>query len=169
MGTVGLLFNIFLANPLQIGVNRFMLQHIEANASLDDLLHGFRTDYLSNVKTMFLRNLYIFLWSLLLVIPGIIKSYSYRLVPYILAEHPEMDAKEVLETSRRLMDGHKWHTFVLDLSFIGWGILTGITCGICGLLIQNPYQAMTNAYLFRAIAYPTPEQPCCDPIDPIYE
>ena len=163
-GILALMFGIFLGNPLEIGVKRFTLQHVEANASLDDLLYGFRNYYLDNVKTMFLRNLYIFLWSFLLVIPGIIKSYSYRLVPYILAEHPEMKAKEVLETSRRLMNGHKWNTFVLDLSFIGWALLTAVTCGICGLLIQNPYQAMTNAYLFKAIAYPEPEEPFCDPL-----
>lgn len=164
IGMAALAFQIFVCNPLEIGVKRYTLQHIQANSSLEDLLFGFRSNYLDNVKTMFLRNLYIFLWSLLLVIPGIIKSYSYRLVPYILAEHPEMDAKEVLETSRRLMDGHKWHTFVLELSFIGWSILSAVTCGICGILIQNPYQAMTNAYLFKAIAYPEPGQPFCDPL-----
>lgn len=164
VGMAALAFQIFVCNPLEIGVKRYTLQHIQANSSLEDLLFGFRSNYLDNVKTMFLRNLYIFLWSLLLVIPGIIKSYSYRLVPYILAEHPEMDAKEVLETSRRLMDGHKWHTFVLELSFIGWSILSAVTCGICGILIQNPYQAMTNAYLFKAIAYPEPGQPFCDPL-----
>lgn len=163
-GILVLVFRIFVANPLEIGVKQYMLRHTNGYASLDALLHGFRNFYLDNVKTMFLRKLYIFLWSLLLVIPGIVKRYSYRLVPYILAEHPEMDAKEVLETSRRLMDGHKWHTFLLDLSFIGWGILSAVTFGICGLLIQNPYCAMTEAYLFLAIAHPEAEQPFCDPV-----
>lgn len=70
------------------------------------------------------------LWSLLLIIPGIIKSYSYAMTPYILAEHPEMTAREAITESRRIMNGNKWRLFCLGFSFFGWSCL----CAICGLI-----------------------------------
>ena len=75
-------------------------------------------------------NLFIALWTLLLIVPGIIKSYEYRMVPYILAENPGMNRKEAFAISKRMMTGKKWATFVLDLSFFGWIFLSIFTCGI---------------------------------------
>lgn len=100
------------------------------------------------VKTMFFYDLYIALWSLLLVVPGIIKSYEYRMVPYILAENPGMDSKQVFEISKRMMNGQKMETFILDLSFIGWTLVAGITCGIAGVFYVAPYVNATNTELY---------------------
>lgn len=86
--------------------------------------------------------------SLLFIIPGIIKSYEYRMVAYILADQPELTRKEAFELSRKMMNGNKWNAFVLDLSFIGWGFLTAITFGILGIFYVNPYIQHTNAALY---------------------
>ena len=102
--------------------------------------------------TMFMMNLKIFLWSLLFIIPGIIKAYEYRMVPYILAEHPEMSYSEVLEASSRMMDGQKMNAFILDLSFIGWEILSSITAGIVGIFWVNPYYYSTDAELYLELS-----------------
>ena len=101
--------------------------------------------------TMFLRQLFTFLWSLLFVIPGIIKSYEYRMIPFILAENPDTPYKDAFEMSKKMMMGNKWDAFVLDLSFIGWFILTAITCGILGVFYVNPYKYMTDAELYVAL------------------
>ena len=106
---------------------------------------------MNKVVTMLKRDVFIILWSLLFVIPGVIKSYSYRLVPYIIADDENISSSEALELSKTLMQGQKWNTFVLDLSFIGWTILSSITFGILGVFYVNPYIHATNAELYRAI------------------
>ena len=89
-------------------------------------------------------------WTLLLIIPGIIKSYSYALTPYILVEHPEMSANEAIEESMRLMDGHKFDLFYLQLSFIGWAILSILSLGL-GFFWLIPYQMTAQAAFYRDI------------------
>ena len=108
-------------------------------------------DYGRVFVTMFLRDLLICLWSLLLVVPGIMKSYSYRLVPYILKDNPELTAKEVLARSTEMMAGNRWQAFKLDLSFIGWILLTVLTLGIAGIFWTNPYMQNTNAALYLSL------------------
>lgn len=151
---VALLFTalagIFLLNPLQVGCLHFARNNADAPASLDDLGAGF-TNYWPTVKTMFFYGLYIFLWSLLFVIPGVVKSYSYRMVPYLIADHPELSTREILDLSRSMMRGNKWEAFVLDLSFLGWNILTGLTFGLVGIFYAGPYQMQTNANLYLAL------------------
>ena len=92
-----------------------------------------------------------FLWSLLCVVPGIVKAYSYRMVPYIIAESPDMDQREAFRLSRSMMDGNKWRVFVYDLSFIGWEILNAFTFGFLGLFYVNPYKATADAELYAQI------------------
>jgi uncharacterized membrane protein len=99
---------------------------------------------------MFLTGLFTFLWSLLLVIPGIVKAFSYMLTPYIVLEHPELSVTEAITESRRLMDGNKWRAFFLGLSFLGWWILGILTCGILFLWIA-PYQGITFGAFYRAV------------------
>lgn len=96
--------------------------------------------------------LYIFLWSLLFIIPGIVKAYQYRMVPYILADRPELDQKEVFALSKQMMDGEKWNAFVLDLSFLGWHILGIITAGILEIFYIAPYVNLTNAQLYLTLS-----------------
>jgi uncharacterized membrane protein len=113
-----------------------------------EILYPFSHSYMNVVKTMLLRAVYIFLWSCLFIVPGIIKGYSYRLVPYIIAENPEMQTKEAFRLSMEMMYGHKWHTFLLDLSFIGWEILNLFTFGILDLFYVTPYRFSTNTELY---------------------
>lgn len=140
-----------LYNPFYTGVCRFMLKSVDDRAEVKEIAYGFDHSYKNVVKTMFHSDLRVLAWSLLFIIPGIYKKYQYRMVAYILAEHPDMDYKEALRMSSDIMNGEKWHTFVLDLSFIPWRILGMITCGIVGLLYVNPYIYLTNAALYREL------------------
>lgn len=151
MRMVGTIVRIFLFAPLEIGGRSFYIFNREENASLKNLTKGFTVNYLNVVKTMFLRDLFTWLWSLLFIIPGIVKSYEYRLIPYILAENPQMDHKEAFRLSKEMMMGEKWKTFVLDLSFLGWGILSCFTFGILSVFFVSPYVDNTNAELYAAL------------------
>lgn len=149
---VGAAMGIFLFNPIQVGGCHFFLENAMVNtAGPGLLLNAFKLNYKSTVLTMFLRGLYTFLWTLLFIIPGIIKSYEYYMVPYILADHPEMSHQEVFALSKKMMDGEKWNTFVLELSFIGWQLLNGLTIGILGLFYVNPYVHATHAELYLTL------------------
>ena len=143
--------SIFVFNPLQIGAQRFFVVSHYRKANLDELGFAFSASYKNVVKIMFLRNLYIFLWTLLFIIPGIIKTYEYLMIPYILAENPDIDSKEAFAMTKQMMTGNKWKTFVLLLSFIGWALLGGITCGIALIFYVNPYRYMTLAELYVAL------------------
>lgn len=101
-------------------------------------------------KVTFLTGLFTALWSLLFVIPGIIKSFSYAMAMYILAENPDMPALEAIDKSKAMMDGHKMELFVLGLSFIGWGLLCGITFGIAAIWVI-PYMNATMANFYNSI------------------
>ena len=98
----------------------------------------------------FLTGLFTILWGLLLVIPGIVKAFSYLLTPYIVLEHPEMSVMAAITESQRLMDGNKWRAFCLGLSFIGWWLLAVLTFGLL-LLWVAPYQDMTFGAFYRAV------------------
>ena len=127
------------------------------NPTVGTIFDAFRSGhYVNVVLAMFLKNLFTSLWTLLFVIPGIVKHYEYLMIPYILAENPGMDRKEAFQISKRMMDGQKMETFILDLSFIGWILLSAITCGIVGIFYVNPYREATFAELYafnKAKAY----------------
>lgn len=142
---------VFLYNPFYTGVCRFMLKSVDDRAEVKEITYGFDHSYKNVVKTMFHADIRVIAWTLLFIIPGIYKKYQYRMVAYILAEHPDMDYKEALRMSSDIMNGEKWHTFVLDLSFIPWRILGMITCGIVGVFYVNPYIYLTNAALYREL------------------
>ena len=152
---VAFVFTALIVNPVKLGCARFFRRNLEEPASMDNLMFGFRNHYKNIVKTMFLKDLYISLWSLLFIVPGIVKSYEYRLVDYIISENPEMSTDEALKLSASLMKGNKWKTFVLDLSFIGWDILSAATWGILGVFYVDPYKKSTDAALYEAIKYGT--------------
>lgn len=155
---VGLILRIFLVNPLVVGCQGFFARSIVQEPELSDVLGAFRGNYMNVVKTAFLKDLFIGLWSLLFVIPGVIKSYEYRMVPYLLAEDPYMDSNAALAESKAMMDGNKWNAFVLDLSFIGWAILSGITLGILQIFWVGPYIYLTDAALYQALQGSAPGQ-----------
>lgn len=141
----------FLFNPLQVGAQRFFVVSHYKKAELNELGFAFSKSYMNVVKIMFLRQLYIFLWSMLFIIPGIIKAYEYLMIPYILAENPNIDSKEAFAISKQMMDGNKWKAFVLRLSFFGWVLLSVFTCGILSVFYVNPYMFMTEAELYVAL------------------
>lgn len=154
---VSLLLRIFLFNPLEVGGYAFFKRNVEeGDAHIDALLEGFK-DYGHIFITLLLRDIFLALWTCLLVIPGIIKSYSYRMVPYIISDNPELSATEVITKSREMMNGNKWHAFLLDLSFIGWIILSVCTCGLVGIFWLNPYMENTNAALYLELSKNTIE------------
>lgn len=149
---IGLALRIFVFAPMEVGGCRFFVANSFEKSSAGLMFYGFSNGHYKNViYTMFLRDLYTFLWSLLFVIPGIVKSYEYRMVPYLLADCPDMPKEDAFAISKELMMGNKWATFVLDLSFIGWHILNTFTCGILGIFWINPYVQATNAELFLTL------------------
>lgn len=151
---ISLVISIFLRNPLQVSCYRFFYKNTEDVAKLGEMKYPFvNGHYMKTVGAMLLKNLFIFLWSLLFIIPGIIKAYDYRLVGYILADNPTMSAKEALNKSKAMMKGNRWKAFVLDLSFILWRFLAGIP--FFGMFIAlfyiYPYMYQTDAELYRAL------------------
>lgn len=108
---------------------------------------GFK-DFGRIFTTMFLYFLYIILWGMLLVIPGVIKGYSYAMTPYILKDNPEMKNNEAIEKSMEMMNGHKMDLFLLDLSLIGWAVLCLFTLGI-GFLFLSSYQDTAHAHFYE--------------------
>ena len=151
-GLLFLLLNIFVLGPLQIGAAGFFTVNADEKANVGEIGRGFKNGYFDNVATALLQKLFIALWSLLFIVPGIIKSYSYRMVPYIRAEHPEMSAMDCIRASKEMMNGQKKNAFVLDLSFLGWVILEILSLGIVGLFWSKPYYHQANAELYRALS-----------------
>ena len=145
---IGLLLRIFLANPIQVGGSTFFKSNVEAPPAPFALIKTGFQNYGHTFVTLFLRDLYLFFWFLLLFIPGLIKAYSYRMVPYILAENPDMPANEIITRSREMMNGNKWQAFLLDLSFIGWILLGCLTLGFGLIFWTTPYMQSSNAALY---------------------
>ncbi len=149
---VGMAVSVFLGNPLLVGVQKFFNRSLYEKSELNHVVSGFTKNYKNTVKVMFFKDLYVLLWSLLFLIPGIIKSYEYLMVPYILGDNPDISKNEALELSRQMMMGQKWNAFVLNLSFIGWNLLSLFTCGILQVFYVTPYIQYTNAALYRRLS-----------------
>lgn len=151
MIAIMLIYEILLVFPLMVGADRFMLRSLDGRAEVKDVAYAFDHSYKNVVKTMFHTQLSIFLWALLFLIPGIYKQYQYRMVEYILAEHPDLPYKDVMQMSKEMMNGQKWNAFVLDLSFILWDFVSVLTCGVAYIFYVAPYQYLTNAALYRRL------------------
>ena len=143
-----LLLRIFVANPLSVGCYRFFRKNVEdTSTGLGTIGEGFG-NYGHVFVTLLLRDIFIALWSILLLVPGIMAAYSYRMVPYILKDNPELGAMDVIKRSKEMMRGNRWNAFVMDLSFIGWHILGIVTFGLGEIFWVNPYQQNANAALY---------------------
>lgn len=139
-----------LGGVLQLGYAQFLLkQHDGQEVRFNDLFSQFDR-FGQGFAQCFLRGLYTALWSLLFVIPGIIKSLSYSMTPFLMAEHPNMTAGEAIARSKDLMDGHKMDLFVLHLTFLGWDILAALTLNL-GNLLLNPYKNAAYAAFYRQL------------------
>lgn len=149
---VGIGISILFTNIVQVGCNRYFLENREHKTGMGQLFYSFQGGrYGATVWVMFLRFLYVLGWSLLFIIPGIVKSYSYMMVPYIMAENPTLDHKRVFQLSKEMMDGHKMEAFVLGWSFFGWIFLSLFTSGILSILYVNPYMQATYAEFYSAV------------------
>ena len=144
-------FRIIIGYALEIGSRKFFV--LSAQYKNDIGCYDFAFDsgnFKGIISTMLLRDIYNFLWTLLFIIPGIVKSYAYRMVPYILADNPKLGADNAITLSRKMMDGNKFALFVLELSFIGWFLLGLLALGV-GILFVNPYCYATEAQLYLVL------------------
>lgn len=149
---IGILLQVFVENVLEVGGKRFFILNQTSRPGISTIIDIFKSGNYGNVVLiMFLQNLFVSLWSLLLVVPGIVKHYEYLMIPYILAENPGMDRQEVFKISKQMMDGYKMDAFVMDLSFIGWYLLSICTCGLLNIFYVNPYKeaAFAEVYAFN--------------------
>lgn len=144
-----LCWQVLLAGPLAVGRSRYFMESRQGYSPFGTLFSTLRRPYWNVVKGMALTNLKIFAGSLL-VIPGIYWAYCYRLVPYLLAENPYLSTARAMELSRQMMQGEKWHSFLLELSFLGWELLCLLTAGI-GYLFLEPYLQAAFAELYAAL------------------
>lgn len=143
--------DIFLLQPLSTGyLNSLKLLNQGDNDIINNMFRTGFGRYGHVVWTMFLMNLFTLLWALLLIIPGIIKAFSYAMTPYIIIDNPELSANEAIDRSRAMMRGHKFDLFYLWLSFIGWGILCIFTLGI-GLFWLMPYMYTSTAAFYKDV------------------
>ena len=142
---------LILGGTVELGYAKFLLkQHDRKELQFSDLFSQFDR-FGTGFAQKFLRILYTTLWTLLFIIPGIVKSLSYAMTPFILEDHPEMTASEAIKASMKLMDGHKMDLFILGLSFIGWSLLACLTMGI-GYLFLTPYINAAYAAFYRNIS-----------------
>ena len=147
-----LIAEIFVGIPLSYLFVKEMLGFvrggkIEISSSLVD---KFKADYLKSIKVIGLMSIYVFLWSLLLLIPGIIKAYSYCFAPFISMDNENLTAEECIQLSMKMTQGYKMKLFLLDLSFIGWYFLSIITLGV-GLLWVIPYHEAAHIMIYEDI------------------
>lgn len=140
-----------LGSIIKVGYAKFNLNLVDRLESSFDNLFSYFSDWKTTAAARFLQSIYILLWSLLFIIPGIIASYSYAMTEYILAEHPELSASEAISRSKQMMDGNKWRLFCLQFSFIGWSILCAFTLGI-GNLWLTPYKQAATAAFYREVS-----------------
>ena len=145
------LLHFILGGVIGLGYADFLLkQHDRRDPQISDLFSKFDR-FGAGFCQFFLRSLYIFLWSLLFVIPGIVAQYRYRMTPFIMIDHPELTASEAIRLSKKIMHGNKWDLFCLDVSFLGWALLCALTANI-GYIFLNPYLNAANAAFYRKVS-----------------
>ncbi len=157
--TSALLIGLLITGILTIGLCKYYLgisRNISKYDNIYPLAEGLKTDPMGNLVLGLLVNVFTFLWSLLFVIPGIVKAYSYSMAFYIKCDHPEYSATQAIDESRKIMHGNKWKLFMLDLSFLGWAILAAFTFGI-GTLWLTPYQTAARTEFYLDLIDETPK------------
>ncbi len=169
---------LLLSGPFMFGLVRYFTKLARAEKpAIDNLFDGFK-DFSQSFLLELMMNLFVFLWSLLFIIPGIIKAYAYSMAFYIKQDHPEYDWKECLDESQRMMDGHKGDLFLLHLSFIGWELLCVLFAiltfgiGTISVLWLSPYMQAAQANFYNELvggaSDPATEEPVHD-TDAVYE
>ena len=147
---IGALAVILLTGPLEVGINKISLNVVRSeNVEIVTLFDGFK-DYTRAVVLWITNQIFTFLWTLLFIIPGIIKSLSYSMSYFILLDKPEMSANDARKKSMEMMDGNKWRLFCLELSYIGWMLLSVLTLGILYLWVM-PSMRTATAYFYQSL------------------
>lgn len=140
--------SFFLVPPLMVGYSLFCVKIYRGETGAVEVLFGGFKNYWRNVGGILWMELFTFLWTLLFIIPGIIKMFAYFMTPYILADCPNVKATDALKLSMRMTKGYKGKIFVMCLSFIGWLLLSALTCGILNLLYVGPYMQTSFAGMY---------------------
>ena len=149
----GAAYRILFAAVVQVGQSGWFLRyHRGETPGVGELFAAFRF-YVPSLLTSLLRKVYTFLWSLLFIIPGIVKGYAYSMTDYILYENPNLSANDAITMSRKMTDGAKFDLFVFDLSYIGWNLLNGLTFGILEIVYTGPYKATAHAAIYDVLKF----------------
>lgn len=149
---VGGILSVLLYGPISVGVAGIFLNQSRTLQQIDvgNMFGGFSKDFGGNLLLGLMIRLFTVLWSLLFIIPGIVKMYAYSMAFYIKNDHPDYDWKKCMDESQIMMNGHKSELFVLDLSFIGWYIVGSFCLGI-GVLWVNAYMEATHAEFYNSL------------------
>ena len=149
----GFAINAFVGSQVKVGSCRFFLKYRKNQPTEIGELFKSYTDrtFINVAKTSIIKNLSILLWSMLCIVPGIIKTYEYAAVDYILSVNPTMDYKRAFDLSKKIMYGHKLELFELYISFFGWHLLSIFTCGLLSILYILPYQMIAEAEFFAYV------------------
>ena len=142
---------LLFSGVFSVGLAIVMLQISRSGASkIETVFDGFRKGLGNNIIAGVLVQVFTFLWALLFIIPGIVKSYSYAMTFYILADNPDMAPTDAINESKKMMNGNKWRLFCLDFSFIGWFLLIPLTCGILSIMV-GPYISAAHAAFYESL------------------
>lgn len=142
---------VVVGYPIECGCRRYFLKSDTQQSRFSDIFYYWSSrTYFPVVNAMLLRLVVVMLWTLLLIVPGIVKSYAYKFVPFLIAEYPHLSPKNVLRLSEEMTRGHKWKIFLFDLSFIGWYLLGALLMGKGGFLV-NPYFVASEAELYKKL------------------
>lgn len=146
------ILSIILVGPLEFGLCRVFLKRTRGieEIKVENLFSGFSNDFSGNLVTGLLKSIFLTLWGLL-IIPGIIKNYSYAMTFYVKNDNPTLSATQCITESRKLMRGNKWRLFCLDLSFLGWEIVGSLCFGV-GILWVIPYHEAARACFYEEIS-----------------
>lgn len=139
----------FFTLPVEVSLARYFIRNDYGQAHLSHIAWSFQKQHYENILwVQFYKTLRILIWYPIFILPGIVKTYDYWLVPMLLAENPELSLQEALTLSQKLMDGKKWKAFLLDFSFIGWYLLNGLTFGMVNLVCILPYKTQSRAEFY---------------------
>ncbi len=153
-----------IGSIIEIGYSRFNLNIIDNKNLKFTQIFSYFKHWWRAILANLLRSLFISLWSLLFIIPGIIATYRYSMVSFILADNPNMSPTEAVEYSKNIMHGNKWRLFCLMFSFIGWDILCALTCGVLNIIVI-PYKHAALAAFYRSINPTSTSEIYTAPID----
>ena len=149
--SISIVLSYFIWGPLEAGAKRYFLDQSEYSAEITDIFLMVTNQSRSLRISMLIRRVICVAGSMLLIVPGVIKHYESKMVPYLLIAYPDMKVEEVFKVSKRMMEGNKWEAFILDLSFFGWHVLGIATLGIVEVFFVSPYVHLTEAELYRVL------------------